>query len=143
MEIDVWVAWTVRIVGIGLAFLWASVPGVIWVLAGVMALDYVSGVAAGYVTGTLSSDVGRKGFVKKLLMVMLVALAALIDSLVKPEMSGVLVTVVAGGLIANEGLSILENVARSGINIPKGLRDALAKVPGAETEPPSPPVLHG
>lgn len=142
MEIDAWAAWAVRFLGIALAFLWNSLPGVIWVLAGVMALDYLSGVTAGYVTGTLSSDVGRKGFAKKLLMVMLVALAALIDSLMKPEMSGILVTVVAGGLIANEGLSILENVARSGVNIPKSLRDALAKVPGAET-PPVPPAPTG
>lgn len=48
----------------------------IMVLVAVMVLDYVTGVADAAVTGTLSSAVGFKGLLKKIFILILVALAA-------------------------------------------------------------------
>ncbi|RJQ04812.1 MAG: holin [Bacillota bacterium] len=135
MQIDTWTAWAVRLFGLAAAVmveLWSGLAPLVQILILMMLGDVVSGLLAGYVTRSLSSEVSFRGAGKKAMMLLLVGVAYLLNAAAAPELAGILPSAVAGFLIAHEGLSIVENATRAGVPVPKALRDALAKVPGAE-----------
>ena len=76
-----------------------------------------------YNTKTLSSSIGFKGILKKVGILIIVMLAVLVDRVTLDN--GGVRTLVIYYFVANEGLSILENLALSGLPIPKKLKDAL------------------
>lgn len=88
--------------------------------------DYVTGLMKAYIKGELSSRVGFKGILKKLMYFAIVAVAVLIDNLTGAE--GVLRVACIGFLIANEGVSVLENCAAAGLPVPQALVKVLAKL---------------
>ena len=88
--------------------------------------DYVTGLMKAYVSGELCSKVGFKGILKKLMYFAIVAVAVIIDTLTGAE--GVLRVACIGFLIANEGVSILENCATAGLPVPKALVKVLTKL---------------
>jgi toxin secretion/phage lysis holin len=101
-------------------------------------LDYITGMMASAIEalrakGTpqegkvgLSSKVGLAGLFKKFKYLGVVIVAHLVDGAV--GLNGTLRTVVIGYLIANEGLSILENAARVGVPFPAKLMDVLKQL---------------
>ncbi len=93
------------------------------VLVTLMVLDYISGVLAAWYGKRLDSKVGLKGIVKKVLMLLLMAVAHQVDVLTGTQ--GVVRNAVIWFLAANEGLSILENAGECGLTIPI-LSNALA-----------------
>lgn len=103
----------------------------IWLMAliAVIVIDYVSGLCKAYIRGELSSRTGFKGIVKKLMYFAIVAVAVIADNVTGA--SGVLRVAVIGFLIANEGISILENCAAAGLPVPKMLIWALDKLKDA------------
>lgn len=124
-----------------------GLPPILWILVCVMTLDYITGLACGWMGvspktegGGLSSQAAFKGLMKKVLILCVVALAALIDRAVSNG-SGVDIAAVEGAtcfwFIASEGLSVLENAAAMGIPIPKALLRALeiVKSKGEGQEP--------
>ena len=86
-------------------------------------LDYVSGIIKAYETKELSSKIGARGIVKKVAILIVIMLAVLVDRTTGE--SGAIRTLVIYYFVANEGLSIIENLAKAGVPIPKNLRDAL------------------
>ena len=90
-------------------------------------IDYISGVASAYVNKTLSSSVGFKGIVKKILIFLLVGMGHILDITVLGE-GEMIRTAVIFFYVANEGLSILENCASLSLPIPEVLKKALAKI---------------
>lgn len=86
-------------------------------------LDYVSGLIKAYITKSLSSSIGFKGILKKVAVLIIVMLAVLVDRVTVDN--GGIRTLIIYYFVANEGLSILENLAVAGLPIPKKLRDAL------------------
>ena len=86
-------------------------------------LDYASGMIKAYVTKELSSKIGVKGVIKKVSILLVVMLAVLVDRATGE--TGAIRTLVIYYFVANEGLSIIENLAKAGVPIPKNLRDAL------------------
>ena len=86
-------------------------------------LDYISGLIKAYNTKTLSSSIGFRGILKKIGILVLVMLAVLVDRVTIND--GSIRTLVVYYFVANEGLSILENLAAAGLPIPKGLKNAL------------------
>ena len=88
-----------------------------------IALDYVSGIIKAYCTKTLSSRIGFRGIVKKLAILILVMLSVIVDRITINN--GGIRTLVIYYFVANEGLSILENLAQSGLPVPKKLKEAL------------------
>lgn len=74
--------------------------------------------------GGLSSASMFRGGIKKLVILLIVALGALLDRVISPEKTYIR-SAVAAYYIANEGLSILENVAACGIPLPRILYSAL------------------
>lgn len=97
------------------------------ILMAVVTIDYLTGLGAAYVGKRLDSRIGGRGIVKKVGYFALVALASLIDR--GTGMSApVLQTATIWYLIANEGLSITENLGEIGVPIPKSLQEALRRL---------------
>ena len=92
-----------------------------------MALDYLSGVMCAIVDKKLSSAIGFKGICKKVLILMLVGVANIIDTHVVGS-GAVLRGAVICFYLSNEGLSLLENAAYLGLPIPDKLREILAQL---------------
>lgn len=88
--------------------------------------DYISGIAAATITGKLNSKVGFAGIVKKVMYFFVVVVAHCIDTVT--HAGGVLRNLTIGFLIANEGISILENTSRCGVPWPQKLKDVLEQL---------------
>lgn len=112
-----------------------GLPVIMWVLIGMMTLDYVTGIITGWMGvsnktegGKLSSRAAFTGLLKKVGVLMVVLLAVLLD-LAVANSAGVSFNAVTGAtclwFIAAEGVSVLENAAEMGIPIPGVLRRAL------------------
>lgn len=87
--------------------------------------DYLTGVIRGIYTKTLSSEIGFKGLLKKIVMFIVIAVAYEIQLLLKNTIP--LREVVSTFYISNEALSILENAAMF-IPIPQKLKDVLLQL---------------
>lgn len=90
-------------------------------------LDYITGVLNAYMSKTLSSDIGFKGIVKKVMICTVVVCAVMIGKLMGGKLP--LREVVITFFVANEGLSLLENVSPY-LPIPNKLKDALLQLRG-------------
>lgn len=88
-------------------------------------LDYITGLAAAWVEKKLNSDVGLKGIAKKILLFVPVAVGYWLDIALGTE---VLRSLAIFFYIANEGLSILENLSRAGVAVPAPIRAALEQL---------------
>lgn len=116
-------------IGGAIASFFVNMPPLVWILIGVMSLDYLTGLITGAMgksnkteNGYLESHAALKGLLKKSLIILVVLLAALLDQAVSKG-AGIQFEAVMGAtclwFIASEGLSILENVALLGIPVPK------------------------
>lgn len=112
-----------------------GLPPIIWILVGVESMDYITGLICGFMgvspkteTGGLSSHAAFKGLLKKVLILLVVGLAALVDMAVG-QIANIEFVAVTGAtclwFVASEGLSVLENAAAMGVPIPKILMNAL------------------
>ena len=104
-----------------------GVDGMLIALIVLMALDYISGVMCAIEDKKLSSAVGFKGIAKKVLILMLVGVANILDTNVVGG-GAVLRGAVICFYLSNEGLSLLENAAYLGLPIPDKLREILAQL---------------
>lgn len=89
--------------------------------------DYVTGVAANW--GQISSKIGFKGIIKKCLIWIWVAIANLIYIVLLDQglsIGQVIPDAVVIAFIINEIVSIAENSAKLGVNIPEPIQKALA-----------------
>lgn len=88
-----------------------------------IALDYVSGILKAFINKNLSSEIGLKGILKKVGILVIVMLGVLVDRVAGE--TGAIRTLVIYYFVANEGLSIVENLGEAGLPIPKKLKEAL------------------
>lgn len=86
-------------------------------------LDYLSGMIKAYNKKQLSSKIGFSGILKKIGILILVMLSVLVDRVTGD--TGAIRTLVIYYFVANEGLSVLENLGESGIPIPNAIKKAL------------------
>lgn len=110
-----------------LGFMFGELDGLIIALVFFVSIDYISGVFCAIVEKKLSSEVGAKGIMKKMLIFALVAIANIIDVHIFKQ-GATIRTAVIFYYLSNEGLSILENAARLGIPIPDKLRAVLEQL---------------
>ena len=110
-----------------LSFLFGDMEGLMVALIALIILDYISGVIAAAVEKRLSSEVGAKGIAKKIFMLLIVALANIVDINVIGD-GHVLKTVTVVFYICNECISLIENAGRIGVPVPKKLLDALEQL---------------
>lgn len=88
-----------------------------------IALDYISGILKAFINKNLSSEIGLKGILKKVGILVIVMLGVLIDRVAGE--TGAIRTLVIYYFVANEGLSVIENLGEAGLPIPKKLKEAL------------------
>lgn len=86
-------------------------------------IDYISGLIKAYNTKTLSSSIGFRGILKKVGILLIVMLSVLVDRITIDN--GGVRTLVIYYFVANEGLSVIENLAQAGLPVPKSLKNAL------------------
>lgn len=89
-----------------------------------MIADYATGVSAALFNQKLSSEVGFKGIVKKVMMVIVVSFASSLQSLMPLPLREIVLMF----FIANEGISLLENCSNVGLPLPEQLKDALIQL---------------
>ena len=94
-------------------------------MVGFMFTDYILGVYAAKVNNEVNSKIGYKGIARKIFMLVPIGLAYSLDVLLKTDM---LRNTAIVFYIANDGISILENLGKAGVKIPKKLRDALVQL---------------
>ena len=126
----IWTKIQIAITALGgwLGYFLGGMDGLMIALLIFMALDYITGVMCAILDKKLSSAVGFKGICKKVLILMLVGLANVIDLHVIGTGSALRGAVIAFYL-SNEGLSLLENAAYIGLlPVPDKLRDILSQL---------------
>ena len=88
-----------------------------------IAIDYISGLIKGIITKQLSSKTGFRGILKKVACLLVVMLAVLVDRVTGE--TGAIRTLVIYYFVANEGLSIIENLSQAGVPIPQTIKKTL------------------
>lgn len=86
-------------------------------------IDYISGLIKAFNSKTLDSKIGIKGILKKFGILCIVALSVVVDRITGE--SGAVRTLVIYYFVANEGLSILENLSIAGLPIPQSIKKSL------------------
>ena len=109
-------------------FLWGDLDGLLIALIALICLDYITGLIAGAAHHRLNSHTSVVGLCKKALILIIVAVAHIIDSQVLGGSASVFRSAACGLYIANEGLSILENAGKLGLPMPKKLRNVLEQL---------------
>lgn len=127
---DVYKKFTSGIIGI-MGFLIGDFDGLFKALLVLIVADYITGVIVAVVRKKLSSEIGAKGIAKKILMLIIVAVANVLD-----------VQIIGGGAAlrnitiifyaANEVISLLENTGALGVPYPQKLMDILEQLKNRE-----------
>lgn len=117
------------VIGGILGFMFGELDGFITALIVFVIIDYVTGVMCAVAEKRLSSEVGAKGIMKKVVIFALVAIAHIIDTVILKGAGGsTFRTMVIFFYLANEGLSITENAARLGLPVPQKLKAVLEQL---------------
>lgn len=122
------IEWGAVVSAIGTAFSYiCGWDGQIEALMLLMLIDYISGVMAAYINPNMSlnSQRGFKGILKKIMIMLLVALAHIVDRAIGQAMAQ---AIVVWFFIGNEGLSIIENAAKAGLPVPEKLKQTLEQL---------------
>lgn len=88
-------------------------------------LDYITGLVAAWYRKVLNSQVGFRGICKKVLLFIPVAICYALDQVIGQE---ILRSLAIFFYIANEGLSITENLGLCGVPVPEPLMGALEQL---------------
>lgn len=97
------------------------------ILIAFMVIDYLTGIVAGAINKQLNSNRGFKGLLRKLTIILVLITGVLLDRLLN-DGTWVFRTLICYFYIANEGLSILENVGKCGVEYPKAMQNALEQL---------------
>lgn len=133
----IWAKIQMAITAIGgwLGFFVGGMDGLLTALLILMTIDYITGIMCAIVDKQLSSAVGFKGICKKVLILMLVGVAHIVDMHVVGTGEALRSAVICFYL-SNEGVSVLENAGRLRLPIPEKLKAILAqlhdKLPAAD-----------
>ncbi len=98
----------------------------IQVLLIVLVIDYVSGVLKAIKHKELNSSTGLWGIIKKCGYLLVVALSVVVDKITGTD--GVIRNLVIYFFVANDGISILENLGAIGVPLPQKLIDVLEQL---------------
>ena len=95
-----------------------------------LGMDVITGVLKAIINKELDSSKFRTGLLHQFANLLLLLFAVIVD--VGFSLNGSVGIVTATFIIGMSGVSVLENLAASGIAIPKPLTDTLAKINGKE-----------
>ena len=91
-----------------------------------MVLDYLTGLICAGKDKTLSSSAGFRGLMKKIIILIIVALGVSVDNITGTN--GIVRSLVIFFYASMEGISILENATRAGVPVPDKLKDMLVQL---------------
>lgn len=94
-------------------------------LAIIMVLDYITGVISAIYKKKVNSKIGFKGILKKSLYFVVIILASLLDRLLNQD---IIRYVVIYFFVANDGISIIENIAKCNVKLPNKLLEILEQL---------------
>lgn len=131
----VWAKIQTAVAAIGgyLGYFLGGMDGLLTALLIFMAIDYITGLMCAVADKKLSSSVGFKGICKKVLIILLVGVAHIVDLHVVGTGNALRGAVVCFYL-SNEGVSLLENAAHLGLPIPEKLKSVLEQLHNRETD---------
>ena len=131
----VWAKIQMAVAAIGgwIGYFVGGVDGLMTALLIFMALDYITGLMCAIADKKLSSAVGFRGICNKVLILMLVGVAHIVDLHVVGT-GDALRSAVVCFYLSNESVSMLENAAHLGLPIPEKLKSVLAQLHGREDE---------
>lgn len=115
------------VIGGWIGYFVGGIDGLFTALLIFMVLDYITGLMCAVADNKLSSAVGFKGICKKVLIILLVGVAHIVDLHVVGTGSALRSAVVCFYL-SNEGVSLLENAAHLGLPIPEKLKAVLEQL---------------
>ena len=96
-----------------------------------MALDIVTGIAKAIKNENLWSRKSLFGYARKVLILVVIILANVVDQILGLQGAVAYATVLF--YVANEGLSIMENLAQVGVPFPDGLKKKLKSIESSGT----------
>jgi toxin secretion/phage lysis holin len=114
-------------VGAWLGYFVGGMDGLLSVLITMIIIDYVTGVMVAISQKKLSSEIGFKGICKKILIMVFVGIANIIDINIIATGS-MLRTATIFFYISNEGISVIENTALLGLPVPKKITNILEQL---------------
>ena len=120
-------------IGGWLGYFLGGMDGMLIALIVFMAIDYITGLMCAVIDRELSSTVGFRGICKKVLILMLVGVANIIDAHVIGTGSALRGAVICFYL-SNEGVSILEYAAHIGLPVPDRMKSVLAQLHGRQND---------
>lgn len=88
---------------------------VFWGYLFLLSFDVLTGLIASAVQGRLNSNISFQGIMKKIASLVALAFVSFVDVYFK--LDGAVVVIGLGLLVSYEGMSIIENLGRSGINV--------------------------
>lgn len=94
----------------------------------VMFLDFISGISCAIYNKKINSKRGFKGLLKKVGYLIIIALVVVIDKITLND--GTIRTFIIYYFVANDGISIVENLAKMKVKLPKKLIDTLEQLKG-------------
>ena len=113
-------------VATGLVYLFGGLDIALITLLIFIIIDYITGVTSSYLSHNWNSAKGYKGIAKKVGIMLLVIVAVQLDRLTNAD--ALFRNLVCFFYIANEGLSILENLGKIGVPIPAKIKEALEQL---------------
>lgn len=134
--------WGMAVIAAVVSFLWGEWSTLLNVLIALAFIDYASGMAASWIEGKKypndtkkgwSSKIGMIGIAKKFFIFLVIGVANLIDqTLIETGMreEPILFTAAIVFYIANELLSITENVGRIGVPLPPQIKQVIQVLKG-------------
>lgn len=120
-------------IGLILGTLWGDWDGFLITLVTLSIFDLITGLANGFISKTLNSQRIFKGIFKKIAIMLIVAMAHVIDTYIT-HTPGVYRTMIILYYVANEGLSVIENCGKLGLPVPKKIGAALEQLTEDSTE---------
>lgn len=109
-------------------FLWGSLDGLLIALFCFMGFDFITGLIVAGANREINSEVCFRGLAKKLLIMVIIAIAHLLDTQIFMGESSVCRSSVICFYLANEGLSITENCGKLGLPMPKKIKRMLKQL---------------
>ena len=125
----IWAKLQMAIAALGgwLGYFLGGMDGLLTALLIFMVIDYITGLMCAVVDRKLSSSIGFKGICKKVLIILLVGVAHIVDLYVVGT-GNALRSAVACFYLSNEGVSLLENATHLGLPVPEKLKMILEQL---------------
>jgi len=110
-----------------LAYIFGGMDTMLSILIAFIIIDFISGFIKAWVLKEFDSHKFYIGGVKKIGILLIVAVSTQLDMLIAID-GAALRTVTVSYYIANEGFSILENWGEMGLPLPEPIKNALARL---------------